>query len=63
MALEVLRQQVGEPAFFAILREWTAAHAYGNATIAEFIALAEARSGQELGPLFDAWLFQRGKPA
>ncbi len=62
MALEVLRQQVGEPTFVAILREWTAAHAYGNATIAEFVALAEARSGQELGPLFDAWLYQPGKP-
>ena len=63
MALEVLRQRVGESAFVAILREWTAAHAYGNATIPEFIALAEARSGQELGPLFDAWLYQPGKPA
>lgn len=63
MALEVLRQRVGEPTFLAILREWTSTHAYGNATIAEFIALAEARSGAELGPLFDAWLYQPGKPA
>jgi aminopeptidase N len=63
MALEVLRQQVGEQAFLAILREWAAAHAYANATIAEFVALAEARSGQELSPLFDAWLYRPGKPA
>lgn len=63
MALEVLRQRVGEPTFLAILREWVSAHAFGNATIAEFIALAEARSGQELSPLFDAWLYQPGKPA
>jgi aminopeptidase N len=62
MALEVLRQRVGESVFVAILREWTSAHAYANATIAEFIALAEARSRQELAPLFEAWLYQRGKP-
>ena len=42
MALEALRQQIGEQAFLATLREWTAAHAYGNVTIAEFIALAES---------------------
>jgi aminopeptidase N len=63
MALEVLRQQVGERTFVAILREWTSAHAFGNATIAEFVALAEARSGQELSLLFDAWLYRPGKPA
>ena len=62
MALEALRQQIGEPAFLATLREWTAANAYGNVTIAQFIALAESKSGQELDGLFDAWLYQPGKP-
>jgi aminopeptidase N len=62
MALEALRQQVGQPTFRTILREWATANTYGNVTIAEFIALAEARSGQELGPLFDAWLYRSGKP-
>jgi aminopeptidase N len=62
MALEVLRQQVGEAAFLGTLREWASANAYGDATTAEFIALAEAQSGQELSPLFDAWLYRQGKP-
>ncbi len=62
MALEALRQQVGQPAFLAIMREWVAAHAYGNARIDQFIALAEAESGQELSPFFDSWLYQPGKP-
>jgi aminopeptidase N len=62
MALEALRQQVGEQTFLAILRRWTAANAYGNVNIAQFIALAESTSGQELDWLFDAWLLQRGKP-
>jgi aminopeptidase N len=62
MALEALRQQVGEVTFLEVMRDWVSAHAYANATIAEFIALAESRSGQDLGGLFDAWLYQPGKP-
>jgi aminopeptidase N len=61
MALEALRQQVGGATFATILREWATANAYRNVTIADFIALAEARSGQELNALFDAWLLQPGK--
>jgi aminopeptidase N len=62
MALEALRQQVGNAAFYATLRAWTAEHAYGNATIDEFIALAEAQSGRQLGGLFQKYLFESGKP-
>ena len=43
------------------LREWATTNAYRNVTIADFIALAEARSGQELSALFDTWLLQPGK--
>lgn len=62
MALEALRQEIGEPAFLATLRAWTSSHAYGNGTIAEFIATAEARSGAELDPFFQRYLIQPGKP-
>ncbi len=62
MALEALRQRVGNPTFFAILQAWTAAHAYANATTADFIALAESQSGQQLDDLFDRYLFKHGKP-
>jgi aminopeptidase N len=62
MALEALRQEVGNPTFEAIMRAWTAEHAYGNATIAQFIALAEAQAGRDLSDLFDRWLFKPGKP-
>ena len=61
MALEALRQQVGGPTFATILRDWATANAYRNVTIADFMALAEARSGQELNALFDTWLLQPGK--
>ncbi|MFC7329399.1 M1 family metallopeptidase [Marinactinospora rubrisoli] len=62
LAVHALRAEVGDAAFFEILRTWLAEHRYGNASIAEFIAHAEAVSGAELKPLFDAWLFTKGRP-
>ncbi|GDY29433.1 hypothetical protein GTS_10660 [Gandjariella thermophila] len=48
---------------FRLLRAWVAEHRYGNGTIADFIALADRVSGKRLDPLFETWLFTRGKPA
>jgi aminopeptidase N len=62
MTLEVLRQEVGDSAFYEILREWVERHAHANASTADFIALAEEVSGQSLDTLFEVWLFERGKP-
>jgi aminopeptidase N len=62
LTLEALRQKIGDPAFSAILRRWTAEHAYGNASTGDLIALAEEEAGRPLGDFFDVWLFQRGKP-
>ena len=63
MTLHVLRQQVGDPNFFKILRTWAKSRAGDNVTTAEFIALAESISGQDLGGLFRTWLFTTGRPA
>ena len=62
MTLQALRTTVGDPDFFRILRAWPAAHRYGNGTTAEFIALANQISGQNLNALFQAWLYTPGKP-
>jgi aminopeptidase N len=62
MTLEALRQAVGDAAFTSILRRWAAEHRYGNASTAQFIALAESESGHDLDALFAEWLFARGKP-
>ena len=62
MALEALRQRIGRRTFLELVRAWVAEHTYGNATIDEFIALAEARAGQDLDPLFERYLFKPGKP-
>ncbi len=62
MTLHQLRRAVGDDAFFTILRTWTADHRYGNGTTAEFTALAEKISGQDLDALFQAWLYTPAKP-
>ena len=62
MTLQALRERVGDPAFFSILRRWATENRYGSGTIPEFIALAESRSGRKLDRLFRVWLYQPGKP-
>ncbi len=62
MTLQALREKIGDEAFFRILRAWVSEHAYGNVTIAEFIALAERESGQELDDFFRIWLYEPKKP-
>jgi aminopeptidase N len=63
LAVQALRNEVGDDAFFAILKGWPKEHAYGNASVADFQAYAEKVSGKPLGALFGAWLFQPSKPA
>ncbi|MDP9143224.1 MAG: immune inhibitor A, partial [Actinomycetota bacterium] len=61
MTLHALRMQIGDGAFFELLRRWTR-RGPRNVSTDEFIALAERISGQDLGDLFDAWLFTGSKP-
>lgn len=62
MTLHALRQRIGDPAFFTLLKTWNAEHKYGYVTTEEFTALAEKVSGKQLDSLFDAWLFAPRKP-
>ena len=62
LTLEALRERVGTQTFFDILRIWTRSHRHGLADTDQFIALAEDRSGQDLGRFFDRWLYRHGKP-
>jgi aminopeptidase N len=63
MTLHQLRNTIGDQDFFELLRTWEAEHRYGNGNTAEFTALAEKISGQQLDDLFDAWLYTPAKPA
>jgi aminopeptidase N len=62
MTLHALRKKVGDQRFFAILRTWAAEHRHGNATTAQFVALAQRVSGMDLRHLFQVWLHDRGRP-
>jgi aminopeptidase N len=63
MALQALRQEVGDEPFWRIIRGWASTKSGGNATTEEFIAFAEQVSGQQLDELFTTWLFTPGKPS
>jgi aminopeptidase N len=56
LTLHVLRDAIGDDAFFTVLRTWVERFGGGAASTADFEALAEEESGQDLQPLFDAWL-------
>ncbi len=63
MTLQALRERIGDDAFFRVLRCWYAEHRYGNVTTADFVALSERVSGQDLQPFLRTWLYTPGKPA
>lgn len=63
LTLHALRLEVGDSAFFDILHAYTARYAYGNASTADFIRIAEEISGQNLGGFFEAWLYGETVPS
>jgi aminopeptidase N len=62
MTLQALREKIGTKPMLKTLRRWAASHRHGSGDSGEFIALAERVSGRNLGPFFQRWLFERGKP-
>jgi aminopeptidase N len=56
LTLHALRRKVGDTAFFKILRNYYDRYRNGNATTADFIAVADNTSGQELSGFFHDWL-------
>jgi aminopeptidase N len=62
MTLQALREKVGDDVFYSILRTWYAENRSGNVTTADFIALSERLSGQQLDQFFQVWLYEEGRP-
>ena len=62
MTLALLRHKMGDTRFFQLLRTWLRTHRYGNATTAQFTALASQIAGQDLTPFFQTWLWQPTQP-
>ncbi|MDY7100399.1 MAG: M1 family metallopeptidase [Actinomycetota bacterium] len=57
LTLHALRLTVGDDTFFSIVRTWVERFGGSHASTDDFIALSEELSGQDLGDLFDTWLY------
>jgi aminopeptidase N len=62
LTLHALRGELGDAAFFRLLRRWASTHQHATATTEDFIALAEKAAGVPLGDLFRDWLRRRPLP-
>jgi len=58
-----LHAELGEELFFELMRSFFERFQNSTATTADFIALAEEISAQELDDFFDAWLLGTTPPA
>ena len=63
MTLHALRVEIGDEAFFRVLRAWAQRNRYGVVSTDDLVRLAERVSGEQLDVLFTTWLYTPGKPA
>lgn len=61
--LHMLRLKIGNENFFDLLRLYFNTYKHGNAVTAEFQALAEQVSGQDLDQFFNQWIYGSGTPS
>ncbi len=57
LIVHALRKELGDDAFFNLLRTWIVEQGGSTGSTAQFIALASRLGGRDLQPFFDAWLF------
>jgi aminopeptidase N len=62
MALQALREDVGDDAFMRIVRTWLSRHGGGSATTADLVALSEEVSGRPVADLIERWVITQGLP-
>jgi len=63
LTVHALRRTIGDPAFFALLRDWTSRYAHGVVRTDAFTALAAEHAGQPLDEFFGRWLHAPALPA
>ena len=61
MALQALRNVIGDEAFFKLSRDW--AQNPGSRTLEEWMAAAQSYTTVDLGPFFQAWIYAPTAPA
>lgn len=62
MALQALRNRVGNQAFLRILRDWARLMRHGVVRTTDFVLLSERVSGKNLDKLFKDWLYTAARP-
>jgi aminopeptidase N len=62
LTLHAVRQELGDQAFFALLRDWAVDHRHSTVTTEDFVGAASRVAGRSLKELFDAWLWQPALP-
>lgn len=62
MVFQMVRSRIGDPAFFAALREICRRHMYGSASWEDFERAFSRSSGEDLAPFMDQWLQRTGGP-
>ncbi|ONM50385.1 M1 family metallopeptidase [Nocardia donostiensis] len=60
--LHALRKQLGDDVFFAALREFVTANAYGNASMPQLRTFIQSKTTEDLTGFFDAWLNRTTPP-
>jgi aminopeptidase N len=60
--LHMLRNELGDSAFFGGVRRYYARHVQGTAVTADLRRAFEEQSGRELGWFFEQWVFRPGHP-
>ncbi len=61
-ALHALRGVIGDPSFFALLKDWTTRYRHSTAVTDDFTGLAANHATVSLRPLWDAWLYSTAVP-
>jgi aminopeptidase N len=61
MALQALRNVIGDEAFFKLAREWS--QNPGSRTLEDWMAAAQSYTTVDLGPFFRAWIYSPTVPA
>ncbi len=61
--LHMLRLKIGTASFLQLLQQWFGTYMHGNAITAEFQAMAEQISGQDLDQFFAQWIYGSGIPS
>lgn len=61
--LHLLRQEVGDEAFFLSLKKYLTKYQYGNADIDDLRKEFEGVTGKDLSPFFQQWFWKGGHPS